>query len=62
VADRMATLNRRVTECREEMRLSSSGRSSHALLTFQRLRRFFIAITHFAVNTSRLSVGIVPGP
>ena len=45
-----------------DMRFSSSGRNSHALLTFRRLRKLFIAITPSAVNTSRLSAGIVPGP
>jgi hypothetical protein len=41
---------------------SHTARSRHALLTFQRLRKFFIAITHSTVNTSKSSDGIAPGP
>ena len=43
-----------------DVALAEPLRSSHALLTFQRLRKFFIAITHSVVNMSRLSDGIVP--
>jgi hypothetical protein len=45
-----------------QMSFSYTVRSSHTLLTFRKERKFFIAITRFAVNTSRLSDGIVPAP